>query len=122
MRINVKITSDFSKQPLIFKLIEKMIIDQRKIIIIYKPLQSEQTEKEMDPYNLIFKRYAWHLVSFCYLRKGVRIFRINAVKDITLLTKKFEKIPGFSIDGFFKESWETYQEETFGERLVQIYR
>jgi predicted DNA-binding transcriptional regulator YafY len=109
LRINVKTTSDFSKQHVIFDLLEKAIVHQRKIKITYESLESGQTQREVDPYNLVFRRHSWYLVAFCYLRKEVRVFRINRVKNITLLNEKFKKIPGFSIDEFFKDSWEIYQ-------------
>jgi predicted DNA-binding transcriptional regulator YafY len=109
VKITVKSTSDFSKFSLIFKLIEQCIINKKSLQIEYESLQTGLTTRQVDPYSLIFRRHAWYLVGFCHRRSEIRIFRLNRIKKVTLSDKSFETDTNFSLDDFFKDSWEIYQ-------------
>ena len=109
--VDIKSTSDFSKLSLMFKLIEQSIINRRSIKFVYESLQSKESSREVDPYSLVFRRHAWYLVGFCHKRNEIRLFRLDRIRQITLLDRNFQKKPGFSLTDFFKDSWELYQGE-----------
>jgi predicted DNA-binding transcriptional regulator YafY len=111
LKISVKETFDFSKLSLVFKLIEQCILNKKSLQIEYESLQSGRTTRLVDPYSLIFRRYAWYLVGFCHRRNEIRIFRLNRIKKVTLSDKSFETDPNFSLASFFKDSWDIYQGE-----------
>jgi predicted DNA-binding transcriptional regulator YafY len=109
--INIKSTSDFSKSSLWFKLIEQSISNKRGIKLVYESLKSGVGTREVDPYSLVFRRHAWYLAGFCRKRNEIRLFRLNRIKQITLLDKNFQVKPDFSLSDFFKDSWELYPGE-----------
>jgi predicted DNA-binding transcriptional regulator YafY len=109
--INIKSTSDFSKSSLWFKLIEQSILNKRSIRLVYESLKSGESLREVDPYSLVFRRHAWYLVGFCRKGDEIRLFRLNRIKQITLLDKSFQVKPDFSLSDFFKDSWELYTGE-----------
>jgi len=109
LRMSLKTTGDFSKLGLIFNLIEQSILNKRTIRLDYEALESGRNSRDIDPYALIFRRHSWYLLGFCHLRGEIRVFRLNRIKKVTLTDKNFEKKPGFSVEEFFKDSWEIYQ-------------
>jgi predicted DNA-binding transcriptional regulator YafY len=109
LRMNLKTTADFSKLGLIFNLIEQSILNKRTIRLDYEALESGKSSRDIDPYTLIFRRHSWYLLGFCHLRGEIRVFRLNRIKKVTLTDKNFERKPEFSIEEFFKDSWEIYQ-------------
>jgi predicted DNA-binding transcriptional regulator YafY len=111
LKISIKSNSDFSKISLIFKLIEQCVLNKKSLEIEYESLETGLTQRQIDPYSLIFRGHAWYLVGFCHLRNQMRIFRLNRIKKVTILDKSFEIKPGFSLSTFFKDSWEIYQGE-----------
>jgi predicted DNA-binding transcriptional regulator YafY len=108
-KIDSKTTFDFSKSTLIFKLLEQAISEKVSSRISYDSLESGKSEREVDPYALVFRRHAWYLIGFCHKRKEVRIFRINRIEKITLLSRNFVWPIDFSVEKFFASSWEVYQ-------------
>jgi predicted DNA-binding transcriptional regulator YafY len=111
LRISLKATSDFSKLSWMIKLIEQCILNKKSLKIEYESLETGLTTRQIDPYSLIFRRHAWYLIGFCHRRNQIRIFRFNRINKVTILDKSFEIKPGFSLSGFFKDSWEIYQGE-----------
>jgi predicted DNA-binding transcriptional regulator YafY len=111
LRITLKTTIDFNKLGLIFNLIEQSILNRRTIRLDYEGLESGKSSREIDPYALIFRRHSWYLLGFCHVREEIRIFRLNRIYKVILTDKNFEKKPDFSIEEFFKNSWEIYQGE-----------
>jgi predicted DNA-binding transcriptional regulator YafY len=107
-KIEAKTTFDFSKLTLFCKLLEQAISEKVTLRIIYDSLQSEMGEREVDPYALIFRRHAWYLVGFRHKREEIRVFRVNRIKKITLLSKNFILLKDFSVEKFFSSSWEVF--------------
>ncbi len=112
LRMNMKTTADFSKLGLVFSLIEQSILNKRTIRLDFEAQDSGKSLKEVDPYSLIFRRHSWYLLGFCHTRKEIRVFRLNRIKKVTLTDKNFERKPGFSVEEFFKDSWEVNQGKT----------
>jgi predicted DNA-binding transcriptional regulator YafY len=109
LRINLKTTGDFSKLSLIFNLIEQSILSKRTVGLDYESLESGKGSREVDPYALVFKRHSWYLLGFCHHRQETRTFRLNRIKKVTLTDRSFERKSDFSVEEFFRDSWEIYQ-------------
>jgi predicted DNA-binding transcriptional regulator YafY len=52
-------------------------------------------EREADPYALIHVGNAWYLTAYCHLRRGMRVFRLDRMDDLTLLSTTFPRPAGF---------------------------
>ncbi|MCJ7457714.1 MAG: transcriptional regulator [candidate division Zixibacteria bacterium] len=109
LRINLKTTGDFSKLGLIFNLIEQSILNKRTVGLDYESLESGKSTRDVDPYALVFKRHSWYLLGFCHYRQETRTFRLNRIKKVTLTDRNFERKSDFSVEEFFRDSWEIYQ-------------
>ena len=51
---------------------------------------SGNTEREIEPYFLIFKWSSWYVYGYCLLRNDYRMFKLNRMADM-VHAKKFEK-------------------------------
>lgn len=49
-----------------------------------------ESEREIEPYYLIFKWSSWYVYGYCYLRNDFRMFKLNRMIDIVHV-KSFEK-------------------------------
>jgi len=67
--------------------------------------RKEISERVIDAYALKFKFGVWYLIGFCHLRNEIRTFRIDRIKELKTLDKKFSIPEDFSLDSFLEGSW-----------------
>jgi len=79
----------YKTPPEVRKLLKKAFREKRKLkISYYSPHSDEHTTRIIEIYQL----HENAIVTFCYLRKGERVFSIGRIKSATLLDDKY-KIP-----------------------------
>ena len=83
--------------------------EKRVRITYYTPLKDIITEREVSPYRFTFDEGGWYLNGYCHLRKETRTFRLDRIKDISLLDSSCN-IPN-----------EVGTNNTFG-RMKQLYQ
>jgi predicted DNA-binding transcriptional regulator YafY len=52
---------------------------RRRVRLRYRAWDGQETEREVDPYGLIYRGYRWFMVGWCHLRGGLRTFRADRV-------------------------------------------
>lgn len=83
----------------------KQAIEQtQKVTMSYINMNGTETERVIEPYQLILKGNVWYIQGYCTLRKEFRIFRISRVQQLVLLQDTFERRQTPSLDGY---SWES---------------
>jgi proteasome accessory factor BC len=89
------------------RLISKAIA-QRKMIELeyYKENEDELTARTVEPYALTNGREGWYVASFDPARDGVRHFRLDRIKSVTVTAQKFkprpEVDPAAEVDGWLR--------------------
>ncbi|MFJ3338472.1 helix-turn-helix transcriptional regulator [Streptomyces sp. NPDC086766] len=63
--------------------------------ISYQSGRQEQTERDVDPYGVVFHTGRWYLVGHDHLRDDLRTFRIDRVASVHPRTKTFNIPDGF---------------------------
>ncbi|MGQ9707224.1 MAG: helix-turn-helix transcriptional regulator [bacterium] len=110
IKIDGKIIYDYSLSSKKFTKIEQAIKLKKQIVITYFSLRTSRlTERAVDPYALIFRRHAWYLIGYCHLRKNIRTFRIERIKQVEVSDKQFERPDDFNIESYFEDAWELYK-------------
>ncbi len=72
--------------------LQRAVIHERVLRLRYHSFSSDElTEREVEPYFLVFYSNDWHLVGYCRLREGVRDFRCGRVREAELLPEQFER-------------------------------
>ena len=78
---------------------------QRLQIEYYSKGANETTKREVSPQRLIFYRDNWYLDAYCHMRKGLRSFALDGVRQAVLLNKKTEEISEKELHENFAESY-----------------
>ena len=89
-----------------FELLKEAINEEKKIVIDYYSMSSDQTtERKLAPYNLFFNNGAPYLYAFCHLRNENRIFRIDRIRELKLTAETFELPDNFSLAEELDNAW-----------------
>ncbi len=55
------------------------------------------SERQADPYGLVFIWNAWYLVAFCHMRQAVRNFRLDRIDHLELQEQTFQRPADFRL-------------------------
>jgi len=73
-------------------LLQRAVIQERVLRVSYHSFSSDElTEREVEPYYLVFYGNDWHLVGYCRLREGIRDFRCGRIRQADLQAERFER-------------------------------
>jgi predicted DNA-binding transcriptional regulator YafY len=78
--------------------------ERRRVRMVYQSRSDEQTEREFDPYGLVYRAGRWYIVGWCHLRRGLRSFRLDRVVSASSLTVTFERPADFDTLAYLKQS------------------
>lgn len=59
------------------------------IVIVYSSYHNEVTQRQVEPYGLVGWKGHWYVVGYCRLRQGYRLFRLDRVLSMQVLTETF---------------------------------
>jgi predicted DNA-binding transcriptional regulator YafY len=72
----------------------------------YRSMSREkQLERVVHPYHLRFHEGAWYLIGFCSFRNEVRIFAVDRIRELEVLTEKFDYPADFNIEKYLEGVW-----------------
>ena len=110
-RIDIKSSTDDDNSVQFYELVERAIAKQKKILLTYKSINSGETQREVDPYFIIFRGTAFYFVGFCHLKKEYRTFRMNRIIAVSPLDDNFMKSDDISAESYFDGSWSVFSGE-----------
>lgn len=106
--VNVTAPKGFIK-PYIPEVIENAIIHHHRLKIVYRSQKSDRVkEYTVDPYALVFRRHSWYLLAHCQEHGRVVQFKLVRFRDATNTGVEFDPPDGFSVEDYFKFSWEAW--------------
>jgi predicted DNA-binding transcriptional regulator YafY len=68
---------------------------QRRVWLRYRAREGDESEREVDPYGLVFHYGRWYLVCFDHRSGEMRIFRVDRIQAVERRTESFERPPDF---------------------------
>jgi len=68
---------------------------QTRVRLRYQAGGRAETEREFDPYGLVYRKGCWYVAGMCHLRRGLRTFRLDRVREVTPLDVGFARPEGF---------------------------
>ncbi|MDR0326372.1 MAG: YafY family transcriptional regulator [Oscillospiraceae bacterium] len=74
-----------------FTVIKTAILQSRAIHIQYINADNVKSEREIEPFKLIFKGQAWYMWGYCLKRMDYRLFRVSRIKKAALLDRVFDR-------------------------------
>src|SRR6266496_1996881 len=79
----------------------------QRIAIDYRSHHNKSTHRKVEPYGIIGWKGRWYLGGYCCLRQGYRVFRLDRIQQIQILTETFEKAENFDFETYVKEKGNT---------------
>ncbi|UKS27939.1 WYL domain-containing protein [Paenibacillus sp. HWE-109] len=90
-----------SLQPILQEL-ERAVADRTTLSLRYSMWEGLAPEERMvDPYGLIYRLNKWYLVVYCHLRKSLRVFRVDRIRDLSFSGMTFTRPEDFSVKAYF---------------------
>ncbi|MCT4590618.1 MAG: YafY family transcriptional regulator [Carboxylicivirga sp.] len=81
--------------------IQHAITESQKLRLIYQARGEErQTERVIHPYAVYFSGAVWSTIAFCELRQDIREFRLDRIKELTILQLQFSPDKSFSMEHY----------------------
>lgn len=65
----------------------------------------DMTQRVVDPLAIVPYDKSWQLVGYCHLRKDVRVFKIDRIREIYILQQRFSPPAGFDLGRFLAAGW-----------------
>ncbi|MEW9699532.1 helix-turn-helix transcriptional regulator [Paenibacillus sp. SI8] len=90
-----------------------------RVRIQYLNSNGTESERIIEPSNLILKGYLWYLQAYCTLRSDFRVFRLSRIQGLRMLTEHFvhREIP--SLERYVWDS--DWSKETEKEMLLHFH-
>lgn len=82
--------------------LREAITGQRKIQFRYVDKKEAATERRVQPLGLFFWGAAWSVGAWCELRSDFRNFRLDRMREFSVLDEKFIPAPGRTLADFFR--------------------
>ncbi|MDQ3856100.1 MAG: YafY family transcriptional regulator [Chloroflexota bacterium] len=67
----------------------------RRVWMRYRSARLEVTEREFDPYGLVYREGYWYATGYCHLRRGQRLFRLDRILETEPREGSFTRPPHF---------------------------
>ena len=86
--------------------VNEAVIQRRFINMTYYSMSRKQTSRrKAAPYKIWFFDSTFYMIGYCQLRKGVRIFAIDRIKEMEITDESFEIPEHFDLETFMKSSF-----------------
>ncbi|MDP3454401.1 WYL domain-containing protein [Methyloversatilis sp.] len=93
------------KRPITLKHFERIgsaLLQRKRLIIIYAARGSATvTEREISPQRLVHYRENWYLEAWCHLRRELRRFAVDAIREAHLLDRTAREVGGRTLKTVF---------------------
>jgi predicted DNA-binding transcriptional regulator YafY len=73
------------------------IQQRRQVFLRYQSWNGDDSEREFDPYGIVFNEGFWYTAGYCHLRQGLRTFRLDRIVALELREQSFERPPDFDV-------------------------
>ncbi|HEV8194341.1 MAG TPA: YafY family protein [Ktedonobacterales bacterium] len=67
------------------------VLEQRQVALRHRSAQGLETERQFDPYGLVYREGRWYVVGYCHLRAAQRVFRLDRIQQTTLQGESFTR-------------------------------
>ncbi|MBI4688089.1 MAG: transcriptional regulator [Nitrospirae bacterium] len=104
--IDMEPADEFEKIEKQYNALNEAMDKKVEIEIDYKSIETEEeSRRAIAPYGLFLWSGLWYAIAFCNLRKDVRVFALDCIKDFKLTNTHYNIPPDFSLEEYFKPGW-----------------
>jgi predicted DNA-binding transcriptional regulator YafY len=99
--------------------IQQGLVDRRRLRLRYHAFhRDEETRRDVDPYHLTYFQGGLYLVAYCHLRQAMRVFAVERVREVEVLTRRFEPPRDFDAREFLNKAWGILQGDLVAVRVL----
>jgi predicted DNA-binding transcriptional regulator YafY len=90
----------------LFKKIAGATVQSRCLYVEHVKLsQNESVKRTISPQTLVRYRDNWYVDAYCHLRKGLRTFALDRLKNVEISKEKFKKVPRQERETFYTTAY-----------------
>lgn len=92
-----------------FELMTQAVLERKRVVMRYfNRDKNEETGREVSPIRLIHYRENWLLDAWCHLRNELRIFALDAIREVQLTEKSTIEVNQQELDEHFRSGYGIY--------------
>lgn len=89
-----------SPPPVVFQndfvaLLSSAVRQRQRVFLRYRSWQGDDSERDFDPYGIVFNEGFWYTAGYCHLRQDVRTFRLDRITTLVPGEASFERPEDF---------------------------
>lgn len=89
-----------------FQVLASATLQRHKLHLVYHGRERDKvTERVVSPQRLVYYRDNWHVDGYCHLRRGLRTFSVDRVRNARELEEAADTIPDKELDDYFASSY-----------------
>lgn len=73
--------------------------ERRRVYLSYLSWDGDKTERDFDPYGIVFNEGFWYTAGYCHLRRDLRTFRLDRITALEWRQSSFERPENFNVLG-----------------------
>jgi predicted DNA-binding transcriptional regulator YafY len=99
--------ADLSAFSATLEKLRRAVRELRRVTMVYHTSgRPEPQGREIDPYALVHQRGWWYVIGFCHLRQEVRTFRVDRIRELSLLSQVFATPADFDVHEYLRSEFE----------------
>ncbi|MBX3081306.1 MAG: YafY family transcriptional regulator [Anaerolineae bacterium] len=96
------ITFNVQPQPTIFQnefvtILSSAVQQRHHVFLNYLSWRGDKTERDFDPYGILFHDGYWYTSGYCHLRNDLRTFRLDRILELKPTEQPFERPEEFDV-------------------------
>lgn len=88
----------------VFLTLTETSLAQQRVRLTYCSVDGEVSQRDVDPYGLVFRTGYWYVSGYCHLREDMRSFRLDRVTEVIALPKSFLRPADFDAARYLSDS------------------
>lgn len=88
-------------------MLNQALLQQRKVEIVYETRSrgGAVSKRVIRPYHIMPYVRSWQLIAYCEQREAIRMFKVDRVKEATLLDDRYNIPTDFDVDAYMGSGW-----------------
>lgn len=70
---------------------------RQRVHLNYRSFGGDESERDFNPYGIVFNEGYWYTSGYCHLRQDLRTFRLDRMAELEVLDQSFERPESFDV-------------------------
>jgi predicted DNA-binding transcriptional regulator YafY len=78
-------------------MLSSAVLQRRQVHLSYRSWPGDESERDFDPYGIVFNEGYWYTAGYCHLRRDLRTFRLDRIVALEPGERSFERPADFDV-------------------------